>query len=74
MKKIFFILFMIIACSPCKDDPNCHASVTISNKSDKIIYFDSGSSTPEIGYNPLQSGEYFKLVPETPALRSMNKL
>jgi hypothetical protein len=66
MKSIFLtaLLVLINACGPEKDLANCHSYVNIVNKSNKVIYFDGGSATPEIGYNPLQSGEYFKLVPE----------
>jgi hypothetical protein len=66
MKNIFLIALatLFVSCGSEKDTANCHASVTIINKSNKVIYFDGGSATPEIGYNPLQSGEYFKLIPE----------
>ena len=67
MKQIFTILSILLlnawGSSP---DPNkCRVKVTIQNNSDKNIYFNSGSGTPQIGfgYNPLKSGDYFKIVP-----------
>ncbi|MEP7093386.1 MAG: hypothetical protein ABI793_04945 [Flavobacterium sp.] len=65
MKNIFIMALatLFVSCAPEKDDANCHGAVTIINNSNKVIYFEGGSATPEIGYNPLKSGGYFKIVP-----------
>lgn len=61
--KIFFLLFFMLSCSPEKDIPNCHKSVNLTNNSNKIIFFGGRNSSSQIGYNPLKSGDYFKIIP-----------
>ncbi len=67
MKKLFItmLLAQIISCGG-QDCEDSHVSVEIINNSDKIIYFFGGAASPEIGgYNPLRSGDYFKLLPNS---------
>jgi hypothetical protein len=66
VKKTISILLSILFFSCCaeKNSDNCHVAVTISNKSNKVIYFYAGS-LPETNYNPIRSGEYFKIMPGT---------
>ena len=64
MKNIVIIVLALLffSCGPESDTTDCHSSVAITNKSDKAIYFYAGS-LPETNYNPIRSGEYFKIVP-----------
>jgi hypothetical protein len=59
--KIFLLLIIVFGCSPERDAANCHTSVNLINNSDKVIYFYTGSSAMT-DYNPLKSGEYFKIA------------
>ncbi|MEP7093384.1 MAG: hypothetical protein ABI793_04935 [Flavobacterium sp.] len=65
MKNIFImaLVTLFVSCAPEKDDANCHVSVNIINNSNKVIYFGGIGGTPAIGYNPLKSGDYFKIIP-----------
>ncbi len=62
MKSIFLTALLVLmnACGPERDLANCHSSVSIANKSNKTIYFYAGS-LPETNYNPIRSGDYFKI-------------
>ena len=55
---------MILSIS-CKDDSNIdyHSEVTIFNNSTKTIYFGGMTGEPVISYNPLLSGNYFRIPP-----------
>lgn len=63
MKSIFItaLLILINSCGPEKDLANCHSYVNIINNSNKVIYFGGIGGTSAIGYNPLKSGDYFKI-------------
>ncbi len=65
MKNIVIIVLVLLlfSCGPENDTTDCHSAVAITNKSNKTIYFSTGSSLPKTDYNPIRSGEYFKIVP-----------
>jgi len=53
------ILFTI----SCRDDENCHDSISIVNNSDKAIYFDNSYRYPDttLYTNPTLDKSYFKM-------------
>lgn len=57
------LVTLFVSCVPEKDDANCHVAVNIINNSNKVIYFGGRNPSSNIGYNPLKSGDYFKIVP-----------
>ncbi|MEN2399091.1 hypothetical protein GKZ90_0004850 [Flavobacterium sp. MC2016-06] len=65
MKNMFLAALSIVffSCVSEKDKTDCHNAVTIQNKSNSVIYFGGRDSNSQISYNPLKSGEYFKIVP-----------
>ena len=62
--KIFLWSFVSVSCGPEIDSANCHVSVSLINNSNKVIYFGGGNSSPQISYNPLKSGDYFRIAPK----------
>jgi hypothetical protein len=63
MRNIFLTILavIIVSCVSEKDTVDCHSGVAITNKSNKVIYFSAKSE--KTNYNPLSSGDYFKIVP-----------
>ncbi len=59
------LLAQFVSCCGGQPDENCHKKVKILNNSTKVIYFGGAGNTSEIGYNPLKSGDYFKIKPST---------
>ncbi len=56
------LLSQFVSCCG-QPDEDCHQRVKISNKSTKVIYFGGIVDTSsDISYNPLKSGDYFKIA------------